>query len=116
MSKSTTITNHLNTDRVIEINISGHKYVAFTMMYRNIILIDATNKDNAILLINKICPNREALSNEIDGIILKASKANDYEDFVSEMDTFIYLNDITNNDTTKEISEVYKIIAEDYNL
>ena len=116
MNKSTTIVNHLNTERIVEINISNHKYIIFTMMYRSIIVIEVTKKDNPVLLLNRNCSNRVTLNETIDDIIIKASKAIDSEDFTSGMDTYIELNDITNNDTTKEITEVYKIIAEDYNI
>ena len=117
MGKSTTIINHLNTDRVTEINISNRKYIAFTMMYRNLIVIDVTDKEKPILLANKNFKSREALSNEFDKIIISASNAIDNDDFVSNLDTYIDLNDSSiKNDTTKEIISVYKIIMEDYNL
>jgi hypothetical protein len=114
--KSTTIVNHLNTDRVVEITISENKYIIFTLMYRNIIVVKTTNADNPVLLLNRNCNSRKVLSDTIDDIIIKASVSIDSNDFESYMDTYIELNDITNNDTTKEILEVYKILTEDYNL
>ena len=116
MNKTTTIINHLNTDRVIEISISGCKYIIFTIMYRNLIVVDITDKDNAILLLNRSYATRKDLSKAIDEVVVKASKAINNDDFVSNMDTCIYLKDIGNNDTTEEIIAAYKIIIEDYNL
>lgn len=115
MSKSTTIINHLNTDRVTEIIISERKYILFTLNYRNLIVIECS-KDNPVLLLNRAYSSRKALSEGIDKIILAASKAIDNDDFINEMDTYIHLNDVSNFDTTEEITAVYKIIAEDYNL
>lgn len=116
MNKTTTIVNHLNTDRVVEITISGHKYVIFTIMYRNLVVVDITDKNNAILLLNRTHNNRADLTKAIDEVIIEASRAINNDDFVSSMDTCIYLKDITNNDTTEEIIAAYKIIIEDYNL
>jgi hypothetical protein len=86
------------------------------MMYRNVIVIDHTEKDNPVLLLNRSCASREALSNTIDKIIVAATKATSSDEFINNMDTYIELNDIGNNDTTAEISTVYKILIEDYNL
>ena len=117
MGKSTTIINHLNTDKVVEINISQRKYIAFTLMYRNLIVIEVTDKEKPVLLCNRSFKNKASLNNEFDKIIISASNAIDNDDFVSGLDTYIDLNDSNiKNDTTKEIISVYKIIVEDYNI
>ena len=114
MDKSTTIVNHLNTDRIIEINISENRYIIFTLMYRTLILLDITDKDNAALLINTQYDNRAALSKAIDKIIIAATKAADNDEFTNIADTFILLNDIVNRDTVQDIIPTYNIIREDY--
>ena len=115
MNKSTMIINHLSTDRLTEIIINESKYIVFTLMHRNLIVIDVTNKDNPILLLNRNFPNRNSLSNEFDKIIINASKISNEEDFISSLDTYIDLNEVCNK-TTDELLSIYKIITEDYNL
>lgn len=117
MNKSTTIINHLNTDRVTEIIIDECKYIIFTLSsYRNLIVIEVSEKNKPILLFNRNYSNRNALSNGFDKIIIKASKAIDNDDFVSSLDTYIDLYNGIHNETTDEIIDAYKIIVEDYNL
>jgi len=116
MNESAIIVNHLSTNRITEIIISECKYIIFTIMYRNLVVIEMTNKDNPVLLLNRSFSDRETLSNQFDEIIIKATKAKDSDEFTSDMDTYIELNDISNNDTTKEIIGIYEIIVEDYNL
>ena len=115
MNNSTTIVNHLNTDRVTEINISERKYIVFTLSYRNLIIIDYSNKDKPILLLNRTCNNRKKLLDEFDKIIITATKVNNNEDFLSKLDTYIDLSEYS-NETTEEILAVYKIILEDYKI
>ena len=116
MSKTTTIVNHLNSDRIMIITLFNHKYLIFTLMYRNIIVLDITDKDDVILLMNSECSSKNDVIKGLDLIAMKALNATSNDDFECELGTYIHLNDVGNNDTTAEISNVYKIIAEDYNL
>lgn len=115
MNKSTTIINHINTDRITEIIISKRKYIVFTLTRRNLIVVDISDKKKPILLLNRNFTSNDALSKEFDKIIISGSNSITDDDFVSTLDTYIEL-DSNINETTEEILGVCKIIIEDYNL
>lgn len=114
MGSTTIIINKLNKDRIIEIIISENRYIVFTILHRNLIIIDATYKDALILLCNRKYMSHEDLMGAMDDIIIMASKVDDNDDFICNMDTYIDLNNGICNDTTKEIIAICKIILDDY--
>lgn len=116
MSKSTTIINNLSMDRVTQITISKRKYLLFTFMHRVLIVIDMTNKKKPILLMNRTYYNHEDLLKWVDKIINVASEVDNSDEFILNMDTYIDLYHSIQNDTTREIIGIYKILLEDYNL
>lgn len=117
MNKSTTIINNFNqTDRMSEIIILGCKYIVFTLYHSNIIVLEITDRDKPILLINRNYNIYNVLLNGFNEIINYAINANDNDEFINNMDTYINLDSIIGNDTIDEIMSIYKIIMEDYNL
>ena len=116
MNKPTTIINHSNSDKILEICISDNRYIVFTMMNRNLIIIECTNKDKPILLLNRSYPNKNVLSTKLDKIIIAAANANDSDDFLSNLDVYIDLCHTIPNEAIKEIIAMYKVVLETYNL
>lgn len=112
MSKSTTIINNMNGDRVMKFNISNHNYLIFTISHRNLVIVEMSDPAKPILLLNRMYYSQSALNNGFDKIILAATKAVDTDDFVSIMDTYIDLHNSIHNETTDEIINICKIISE----
>ena len=116
MDVQTRIINHVSTDRIMEIELFGHRYLIFTLMRRNVIVLDITNKNDIILLMNSQCISKDDVLKGFDKIAIKALNAIDNDSFDCDLGTYIHLNEITDYDSCKEIVDVYKIIIEDYNL
>ena len=111
MEQSTTIIKNINGDRVMKFTISNREYLAFTVMRKNLVVIDNTDINEPILLLNRAFSTPRYLEHRFDVIIVESTKAATSEDFVSKMDTYISLKNSINN-TTDEIISTYKIVFE----
>lgn len=113
MYKSTTkVKTDLDGNRVLELNISERMFCIFTLSHRHLVITENTNK-YPILLLNRVYSNRDALSNGFDEFIIIATKVNDADEFISNMDTYIDLYNCIRNETTNEIINTCRIISED---
>lgn len=114
MDKLVIVIKIVNTDTAY-INISGCEYIIFTLSHHNLIIVETSNKDNLILLLNREYP-RDVISDKFQKIIDVAAKVSSNDEFISKMDTYIDLNSCIHNETIKEILDTCKIILKEYNL
>lgn len=112
MYKSTTkVKTDSAGNRVMDFCISERMFCLFTLNHRHLIITENTKK-YPILLLNRIYKNQDSLNSDFDKYIIIATKANDADDFISNMDTYIDLYNSISNETTEEIIHAAKIISE----
>lgn len=114
MNKATNTLN-IYSDKTIEIKISKYRYLIFTLSYKNLIIIEMTNKNNPILLCNKMYKNHKSLLLGLNKFIIISINCND-DEFLNYIDTYIDLKNTIHNEIINEILSTYKIIVEDHDL